>query len=151
MIGGEVAHAAARGFVVDDRDGVVGAGREFLAHGLGIDGLAPFELERGGLLAAAQRDVVPLVGEGAVHAAQHFFLHDIPERALHRAERAARREVDGILRVHERLELGLDGVVERDEVRAAMPDHGLRHGAEGFLRNGNGTGNEEFVAHEECA
>ena len=87
--GGDVGHAAARGLIVDDRDRVVGAGRELLAKGGRIDGLAPLELEGPGGLAAAQGDVVPLVREGAVHAVQDLLFDDVADRALHDAPGAA--------------------------------------------------------------
>jgi len=50
---------------MNEGDGVVAALGQFAADGLGVDRLAPFELERGGLLVVPQRDVVPLVGKRA--------------------------------------------------------------------------------------
>ena len=132
---------------MNEGERVVSAGGEFAADGLGIDGLAPFELEGGGLFAATDRDVVPFVGERAVHANEHLLFDDVAEGTLHDAPRAAGGQVNGVLRVAERLKLSLHGVVECDELGAAMPDHGLRHGAKRFVRDGDGAGNEEFVAH----
>ena len=42
------------------------------------------------------------------------------------------------------LETGLGRGIEFLEILAAVADHGLRHGGEGFLRNIDGTGGEEF-------
>ena len=144
---GKIAHATARSLVVDEREGIVGTGGEFLADGLGIDGLTPFEFERGGLFAAAEGDVIPLVGEGAVHAVEHLLFDDVAEGALPHAPRAAGGQIDRVLGVAESLEVGLDRIVERDEIGAAMTDHRLRHGAQRFFRDGDGAGDEEFVAH----
>ena len=132
---------------MNEGERVVSAGGEFAADGLGIDGLAPFELEGGGLFAAADCDVVPFVGERAVHADEHLLFDDVAEGTFHDAPRAAGGQVNGILGVAERLKLGLHGIVERDEIGAAVPDHGLRHGAKRFFRDGDGAGNEEFVVH----
>ena len=133
---------------MNQRDRVVAAGGELAADCLGIHRLAPFELERGGLLAAAQRDIVPLVGERAVHAVEHLLFDDVADGAFHHAPRAAGRKIHRVLGVEERLQVRLNGLVERHEIRAAVPDHGLGHGLERFIRDGDGTGNDEFVAHK---
>ncbi len=68
---------------MDEGDRVVSAGGQLAAHGFRVDRLAPLEFEGGGLLAAAERDVVPFVRKGAVHAAKHLFFDEIADRALH--------------------------------------------------------------------
>ena len=118
---------------MDEGDGVILAGRELRAQGGGLDGLAPFDLESAGGEAAALGDVEPLVREGAVHAAEHLFLHDVPQGTLHHAPGAAGADVDRVARVEERLQVGLDRLVERDKVGAAMADHRLRHRAQRFF------------------
>jgi len=58
---------------VDEGDGIVGAGCELAADGLGIDGLAPFKLEGAGRLPAAERDVVPLSENAPFMQVRTFF------------------------------------------------------------------------------
>ena len=133
---------------MNNRDRVVVAGGEFVAHGLGIDGLAPVELEGSGGPAAALGDIEPLVGKGTVHAVEHLLFYDITQGTLHDAPRRTGGEIDGILSVAQRLEIGLDRVVECHEIGAAVTDHALGHGQQRFFGDGDRTGNEKFIGHD---
>ena len=68
---------------MDKGDAVELTGRQRLADGLWIDGLTPVELEGFGVLAATLGDVVPLVGERAVHAIKHTLTADITQGTFH--------------------------------------------------------------------
>jgi hypothetical protein len=97
MMAGRSLMRAGGGLVVDQGDGVVAAGGELAARAAGSTGWPHSALRAPGLLAAAEGDIEPLVGEGAVHAVEHLLLHDVAEGAFHHAPGAAGREVDGSL------------------------------------------------------
>jgi hypothetical protein len=83
------------------------AGGEGLADGFRVDGLTPVELQGLGVLAAALGDVVPLVGEGAVHAVEDPLAADVAQGAFHHAPGRAGAEVDGVLGDEHLLQAGL--------------------------------------------
>ena len=79
-----------------------------LVKRFGIDGLAPVELQFLGVLAAAQRDVVPLVGERAVGAVEDSLFANVSDCALHHAPGARGAQIYGVFREEQLLEVGLD-------------------------------------------
>jgi hypothetical protein len=129
----QIAHATARGLVVNQGDCIVRAGCELTANGLRLHWLPPFELQCSSGNATALGDVVPLIGKRPVHAIQHLLLCDVPHGSFHRAPRTAGRNVNRILRIEEGLKIRLNRLVQRHKIGAPMPYHWLRHGAERFF------------------
>ena len=78
-------HDAGRSFIVDQRNGIEIAGREFFVEGSGIDVLAPIDLERLGFFAATAADLEPFVGERAAHAVEDAAGNEIADRRFHHA------------------------------------------------------------------
>ena len=138
------------GLVVDEGDGVEFAGGEFGIDVGGIDRGAPVVLQGFGVFAAAAGNVDPLVGESAGAAAEYFFGNEVAEAALHDAPGGRGGEEDGLLRAEHFLETGMDVVVKRDEVLAAVANHRGGHGLVGVGRNFYRSGDVEsdVVAHD---
>ena len=141
---GQRAHHAGGGFVVDEGDGVELTGGKFLLDHGGEDGLTPFDLQGFGLFAAALADVEPFVRERAAHAVEDFFLHEVAQGAFHHAPRRGGGEVDGAGGAEEGLQARVDGFVERGEFGAAVADLRMAESAEGFVRDFDRAGDEEF-------
>ena len=142
-LGERVAHAAG-GFVVDESEGVESAFGEFRANHIRLDGLAPLDLQRGCVFAAALADIKPLVGKGAAHPVEDFLGCEIPYRTFHDSPGRGGGEEDRTLGAKECLQAGLDAAVELFEFRPTVADHRRAHGAEGFFGDFDGTWNEEF-------
>ena len=141
---GERTEHAGGSFVVDEGDGVETAFGQFFVDHFRQDGLAPFHLQGFGLFAAAFADVEPLVGERTAHAVEDFFLHEVAQRAFHHAPSGGGAEVDGAGGAEEGLQAGVDGFVERGEFGAAVADLRMAEGAEGFVGDFDGAGDEKF-------
>jgi len=122
---GQRAHDASRRLVVNERERIGRSGRQFAVDVLGADGRAPGDLQGLGLLAAAFRDVVPLVGKGAAHAIEHLLVHQVANSSLHHPPRGGRAQEDRLPRVEQFLEPRLDARVQVFEALAAMSDHVL--------------------------
>ena len=114
------------------------------------DRLAPLDLQLVGLVPAALGHIIPLVREGACHAVEDLPLHEVAERSLHDSPGGAGGDVDGTGGLEELLEARLNRGVELFEIVATMADHRLTEGLEGFLRDLDGSGAEEFdvLAHK---
>ena len=93
---------------MNQRNRIVLPGRQLDPKRGGIDGLAPFKTEAAGGETAALGDIEPFVGEGSIHAAQNFFLHEVAEGSFHDAPSAAGAEINGILCIEKRLEVWLN-------------------------------------------
>jgi len=104
----------------------------------------PDTLERLGLFAAALGDVEPFVGERAAHAVEDFFSDEIADGAFHDAPSGRGAEIDELLRVKERLQLGLDFGVKVFEALAAMADHGGAKGAKSLVADFDRPRDMEF-------
>ena len=111
---------------------------------IGIDGLAPFNLNLLGLLPAALRDVEPLVGEGPTAEIENLAADQVADGSLHHTPRRRGGEENRPRRAGDCLQSRLHGSVECFEILAAVPDHGRAHGFEGGGRNVDRSGNEEF-------
>jgi hypothetical protein len=86
----------------------------------------------------------PLVGEGAVAAVEHLFLHQIADAALHHAPGRGCAQKHLLLRAEQRLQHRLDLGIQILETLAAMPDHRLRHRSVGVRADFDGTGDVKF-------
>ena len=137
---GDGREGAGGGLGVDEGDAVELAGGEGLADGFRVDGLAPVELQGFGVLAAALGDIVPLVGERAVHAVEHALAADVAEGAFHHAPGGARGEIDRVLGVEHGLQSRLHVIVQLDEIAGTMADHGFSHGLGDRIGDGQGSG-----------
>ena len=112
---------------------------------LRIDVLAPIDLERLGFLAAAARDVEPLVGKRAAHAAEDALGDEIADRRFHHAPSRGGGKKDWLLRAEQFLEPGMNGAIELAEGFAAVADHRPRESRPRFWGNFDRTGDEELV------
>ena len=70
---------AGGGLVVNERQRVELARGELFRAPAPRDGLAPLDLQLLGLLAAALRNVIPLVRERAAAAVEHLLLHQVAD------------------------------------------------------------------------
>ena len=136
----EGVEATGGGFVVNEGDGVEAAFGEFGAHGFGVDGLAPLDLDFFGFFATALGDAIPLVGEGSAAEVEHFLVGEVAEGAFHDSPSGGGVEEDGARGVGELLQAWLDGGVEFFEVGATVADGGSAHGGVGFGGYVNGSG-----------
>jgi len=141
---GQRVHDTGGGFVVDQGDCVEFAGRKFFIDHFGEDGLAPFDLQTIGMFAAAFADIEPLVGEGAAHAVEDFFLHKVANGALHHAPSGRGCQVDRSVRAEEGLQPGVNVFVKTGKLAAAVADLRVAKCAEGFVGDFDGAGDEEF-------
>ena len=95
----KIAHSGpGRSLVMNQRQGVELAGREFLVDGLGTNGRTPFHLQALSLFAAALGHVEPLVRERAAHAVQDLFGNQVANRAFHHAPGGGGGKVNQLLR-----------------------------------------------------
>lgn len=74
---------AGGGLVVNEGDGVEAAFGELGAHGFGVDGLAPLDLDFLGFFAAALGDAIPFIGEGTAAEVKNFLLGEVAKSAFH--------------------------------------------------------------------
>lgn len=135
---------------MDKGDDIVVSGGELTAEGLRLDMAAPLEAEIPRGETAALGDIVPLVGEGPAHAVEHLLLREVAHGTFHNAPCAAGAQEDRVGGAEERLQPGLDGAVQLDEIRAAMPDHRPGHRLVGLGGDLDRSRNVEtgWCAHE---
>ena len=137
-------HHAGRGFIVNQRDGIELSGRQLPIDCLRIDVLAPFDLQRLGVLAAPLRDIEPFVRKRAAHAAEHAAIDQIADRGFHHAPGRGRGKKHRLLRAEQLLKLRMNRAVKILEIVAAMADHRPRKCRPGFFGNFDRTGNESL-------
>ena len=145
QISGNWIHHAGGGFVVDQGDGVELPGRELSVDRLVIDRLPPLHLQRLGFLPAAARDIEPLVGERAAHAAEDALPNEIADRRLHHAPGRGGGKKNRLLRAKQFLQPRMDLAVKALKGFAAVANHRPGKSGEGFLRNLDRAGHEKLV------
>lgn len=85
---------------MNDSNGIKSALLEVLADLLPPNGLTPFDLQRDGILAAALRDIQPLIGKRAAHAVENLTRTDqITDGPLHDSPRGGCGKKDGLTRL----------------------------------------------------
>ena len=131
-------------FVVDEGDGVETALRKFLVHHFGEDGISPLDLQAFGLLAATFAHIEPLVGKCAAHAVEHLFVHQIADGAFHHTPSRGGGKVNRTRSAEEGLQARMHRFIQRGKLAAAVSDLRVAEGAEGFVGDFDGAGDEEF-------
>lgn len=111
---------------------------------LGKDRLTPLGLKLLSLVTATLGDIIPLVGEGSVHAVEHLALHEIAEGTLHHSPGGGSGDIDGTGGTEKLLKPWLNCGIEFFEIIAAMANHGLAESLESLFGNLYGSGAEEF-------
>ena len=70
---------------MNQSDGVESPARQLVIDRFVIDVFSPFDLQRSASFPQRLRDIEPLVGERAAHAAEHALAHDIADGCFHHA------------------------------------------------------------------
>ena len=77
-------------------------------------------------------------------AVEHFFLHTIPNGALHHTPGRGGTEEDQLFGLKQALQGWLNAPVEFLKIRATMPDHRSGHGTKRFFAYFHRTWNMQF-------
>ena len=119
---------------MNDSHGLVPALLELGADLFAPDRLAPFHLERLGLLAAFARHIQPFVRKSPAHAVEHLAFPDqIPNRSLHHPPRRGGGQENRLLRLEQLLQPRLNPAIEFFELATPVPNHRTAECAEGLL------------------
>src|SRR5213083_1191170 len=96
-------------------DGIELPTRQFAVDCPLIDMFAPFDLQRLRFLSAAARNVEPLIGKRATHAAEHALAHDVADGRFHYARGRLGGKKNRLLRSEQSLQERMNFAVETFE------------------------------------
>ena len=119
-----------------------GIGLEGSGHGIGVGGLAPFEVERDDLGAEGPGDVRPAVAENADGYGEDFVPRGkhVDGGGLEAARTGAGQYVEVVLGLEDLLHLLGDVLEHLVVLRPAVVDHGAGHGLQDLGGQGVGPG-----------